>query len=69
MKIKCIDIEWATDDEEIFETLPQEVIVDLDKIEDFDDDDITEDNSSIIADYLSDKYGFCLYSFDYQTIG
>ncbi len=66
MKIKCTDIEWATEDEEIFDTLPQEVGVDLDQVEDFDDEDITEDNSSIIADHLAEEYGFCVYSFNYQ---
>lgn len=69
MKINCIDIEWDTDgDEEILATLPTEVIVDLNEIEGFEDEDVTEENSSDIADYLSDEYGFCIFSFNYQTL-
>lgn len=66
MKIKCIDIEWDTDhDKEVFDSLPQEVEVDLDELG---LEDVTEDNSSEIADHLSDRFGFCLWSFNYQTI-
>lgn len=71
MKIKVIDIEWDTDgDEEVLAALPTEIVVDFADIDWLDGtpDDVTEDNSSDIADYLSDQYGFCVNSFDYQTI-
>lgn len=67
--INCIDIEWDLEGAEDMEgKLPTEVIVELDDVVDFVDDDIDEENSSIIADYLEDQYGFCVLSFDYQTL-
>ena len=70
MKIMCTDIEWDTDgDTEMKLALPDSVEVNLDDIDDFLDDDITEDNSTIIADYLSDQYGFCVETFDYKVLG
>ena len=72
MRIKVIDIEWDTDDDqEVLDALPKEVIVNLEDIDWIDGEvpnDITEDNSSDVADYLSDQYGFCVNSFDYQII-
>ena len=66
----CTDIEWDTDgDTEMKLALPDSVEVNLDDIDDFLDDDITEDNSTIIADYLSDQYGFCVETFDYKVLG
>ena len=67
--IKCIDIEWDLEGaEDMIGKLPEEVVVDLDDVDEFLDDDITEDNSSIIADYLEDQYGFSVITFDYQTL-
>ena len=43
------NIHWDTDGEEI--NLPTEVFI---------EEDINEEE---IADYLSDKYGFCIFSF------
>lgn len=67
--IKCIDIEWDLEGvEDMIGKLPTEVEVDLDDVDEFLDDDITEENSSIIADYLEDQYGYSVITFDYQTI-
>jgi hypothetical protein len=71
MKIKVIDIEWDTDgDEEVLAALPTEIVVDFADIDWLDGtpDDVTEENSNDIADYLSDQYGFCVNGFDYQTL-
>ena len=71
-KIECYEIEWDTDgDEEVLKHLPRTVIVDLHDVEWLEDNDtfeITEDNSSDIADYLSDQYGFCVFTFQYRTL-
>lgn len=72
MKIKCIEIDWDTDgDKEIFEALPQEVVVNFEDVDWTNGEmplDVTEENSSDIADYLSDQYGFCVNSFNYLPI-
>lgn len=68
MKITIIDIEWDTDDgmeDELGKPeLPDEVEFDMEWIG---ETDVTEENTSMIADWLSDKYGFCVYKFDYVT--
>lgn len=51
----AVNIEWDTDGEDI-EYLPERVSIPL-----FMDDDE-------IADYLSDKYGFCVFRFDIEQI-
>lgn len=67
--IKCIDIEWDLEGaEDMIDKLPTEIEVNLDDVDEFLDDDITEDNSSIIADYLEDQYGFSVITFYYQFI-
>lgn len=58
--------------------LPTEVIVTTDELDNFlgghygevdgFGDDVTEDNSSVIADFLELKYGIGVVTFDYQTI-
>lgn len=60
-KEKCIvtDIKWDTDDDkELFDSLPQKVVlpVSLSKTMDQKDEDGYLDN---ISDWLSDTYGFC----------
>lgn len=52
MKIKIYDIDWDTDGE-IIEDLPTEIIVEDSAVGSLDD----------VADYLSDEYGFCVFSF------
>lgn len=58
-KIKLYNIEWDTDYEDV--DLPTEVIIDnpteemCEAVGGFDD---------VLADYLSDEYGFCVYGFD-----
>lgn len=50
MKYKASNIIWDTDgDEEIFNSLPSEVIV-----------EVTDDED--VIDTLSDEYGFCIFS-------
>lgn len=51
----AVNIKWDTDGEDI-EYLPERVSIPL-----FMDDDE-------IADYLSDKYGFCVFRFDIEQI-
>lgn len=66
MKIVTTEIDWDTDnDQEAFDSLPQEVELDLAEL---DLVDVTEDNSSDIADHLSDMFGFCINSFHYRTL-
>jgi hypothetical protein len=71
-KIECNEIEWDTDgDEEVLKYLPRTVIVDLHDVEWLEDNDtfeITEENSSDIADYLSGQYGFYVFTFQYRTL-
>ena len=52
MKIKIYDIDWDTDGE-VVDDLPTEIIVEASAVGSLDD----------IADYLSDEYGFCVFSF------
>ncbi len=75
MIYKIIDIEWDTEDNG--ETLspkelglPTEVEVSKEEIvEEFDlDSDADEEEIlDFVADYLSDKYGYCLYGFDCES--
>ena len=51
----AVNIKWDTDGEDI-EYLPERVSIPF-----FMDDDE-------IADYLSDKYGFCVFGFDIEQI-
>lgn len=68
MKIKAIGIEYDLDEEDGDQaelSLPNEMIIDLGE---FSLDDVTEDNSTEIADKISEKTGFCVLNFDYITI-
>jgi hypothetical protein len=53
MKIKTTKIDWDTDGEDI--DLPQSVELEVEDEEE-------------IADALSDNFGFCVFSFEYETI-
>ena len=55
LKTYAVDIKWDTDGEDI-EGLPERVSIPL-----FIDDDE-------IADYLSDKYGYCVFGFNIEQI-
>lgn len=65
MKVRFYEIEWdtSTDDEEMATieppSLPLETVLEVD------DDTDLEDNG---ADVLSDKYGFCVFSFEFEVI-
>jgi len=64
--IRAIDIVWDTSDnadETPAAELPESSIVFVPGIA-----DVTEDNSSDIADILSDIYGYCVEGFDYQLL-
>lgn len=57
MKTRIYDIEWDTDeDEEVLQKLPDEVIVDNAEL------------NSDFEDYLSDKYGFCMFGFKTEQL-
>jgi hypothetical protein len=59
MKIRTTKIDWDTDNEDIDEEqiaeLPQTVELEVEDEEE-------------IADALSDEFGFCVFSFEYETI-
>lgn len=54
-KVKFSNIQWDTDGQEV--DLPTEVTLEVD-----DDLDIAYEG----ADVLSDKYGWCVFGFDYE---
>ena len=70
--IEC-EVEWDAEPE-VLKTLPEKVLVDLQAVAWTDETgelhgvDITEDNSSDVADYISDLYGQCVLSFNYRVI-
>ena len=72
-----IQIMYFEETENMSNELPTEVIVTTDELDHFlwdlgevdgFGDDVTEDNSSVIADFLEIKYGIGVVTFDYQTI-
>ena len=72
-----IQIMYFDETENMSNELPTEVIVTTDELDNFlwdlgevdgFGDDVTEDNSSVIADFLENKYGIGVVTFDYQTI-
>ena len=59
-KIRFLDIKWDTDGAEPKECgLPSKCVMEVD-----DDTDVAEQG----ADCLSDKYGFCVESFNFEEI-
>lgn len=69
--IEC-EVEWDAEPE-VLKTLPDKVLVDLQAVEWTDESgkheiEITEVNSSDVADYISDLYGQCVLSFNYRVI-
>lgn len=70
IKIKCYNIDWDTDDEEV-DDLPESVLLTLedeDDIEDYHESCDNVDASDFIADMLSDKYGFCVNKFNFDIV-
>lgn len=72
-----IQIMYFEETENMSNELPTEVIVTTDELDNFlwdlgevdgFGDDVTEDNSSVIAHFLELKYGIGVVTFDYQTI-
>lgn len=65
MKIKVTEIEYDIDetDRDSVADLPAEMVLDLEHLG---IDDVTEDNSSEIADAISDRTGFCVRTFYYE---
>jgi hypothetical protein len=64
MKVKFSNINWDTSDYnlevvEVAEELPAEVVLEMD-----DDDDV----SLYGADVLSDEFGWCVISFDFEIL-
>jgi hypothetical protein len=69
--IEC-EVEWDAEPEAL-EFLPDKVLVDLHDVKWTEESDdlefeITEENSSDIADYIADLYGQCVFSFNYRVI-
>ena len=69
--IEC-EVEWDAEPE-VLKTLPDKVLVDLQAVAWTDESgeheiEITEANSSDVADYISDLYGQCVLSFNYRVI-
>ena len=63
MTVKCTEIQWDTDrDKRLLKKLPKNITL---TIEDYCDGDDLDD---VIADMLSDEYGFCLFGFNYEII-
>lgn len=61
MKIKITDIVWDVDDDDDVE-LPTEIVYNC-------DDNVSEkDIDDSIADLVSDDYGYCIDSLDYELI-
>jgi hypothetical protein len=58
MKIKFYDIKWDCDDTDV--SLPSTVKAII--------DDTDFDIESQGADFLSDKYGYCVFGFEYKII-
>jgi hypothetical protein len=66
MKIRCFDIEWDTDGEEV--ELPSEVFVDID----IDTEDEDESLETLVneqgADALSDLHGWCVFGYSWEIV-
>lgn len=65
IKIQCYDIEWDTDDDDEID-LPERVLLiidDEDEIEEY-----LENADEFIENKLSDDYGWCINSFDYDLV-
>lgn len=57
MNIRFYDIQWDTDGEEV--DLPSEVTLEVDA-----DLDVAQEG----ADVLSDKYGWCVFGFQFEEV-
>ena len=60
-KIKCVitDIDWETDGEVVIKTLPKNVTFEIDY-----DKEFGADLDNEVADELSDRFNFCVNSFN-----
>ena len=68
MKIKVTRIDWDVDeeDEEALKDLPKSFTIDVDLSEDdLEDKDVA---GEIIADAISDEYGFCMEDFTWMPV-
>ena len=62
MKIRAYDIDWDTDGEDPNALdLPREVVIDLDA-------EGIEDPDQQVADWLSDRYGWCINRFFHEPV-
>ena len=64
-KYRCFNIIWDTDGQDI--DIPQSIVVEVDEE---DDKEIQEqgDINGILADKLSDKTGWCVWSYEYEKV-
>ena len=60
IRVKCFDIEWDTDGEEVAH-LPESCEIDVDC-------EMEHYTEQVITDLLSDKYEWCVTSFNCKTI-
>lgn len=68
--IRCYDIDWDTDDEEV-DNLPaivEFILDDEDDIEAYLEGKENGDEDDFLSDKLSDEYGWCVNSFSYKEI-
>ena len=72
MNIKCKNLEWDTDGETV-EDLPKEgvfeVDVDEDYIEEMASNGVERDEviGDVLIEELTDRYGYCLYSLEWES--
>ena len=72
IKIKCYNIDWDIDDEDYEDceiNLPKEVTFEFEDEDDIEEYYEAKENSNVydwLSDKLSDEYGFCVNSFEYE---
>lgn len=64
--MKAFNIQWDTDgDMKLFKSLPKEIEIPQDVIEEaIDDNGIVDDD--VVSDYISNEIGFCHFGFDLE---
>jgi hypothetical protein len=65
-RVRVFDIQWDTDGEDV--DLPSEVELSFEDGELLDSDGSSIDVEELIADKLSDEYGWTVSSFDYERL-
>ena len=63
MKIEINEIEWDEGHDHL--ALPEKIILNL---RDLHLEDVTEENSSFLANWIAEKYGWGIETFQYKTL-